>query len=216
MLILSPSVLRMIRPLCGLIFGGLALTSCLPAVRAAEFCALDVRVTDLDGKPITSTWIELVDPTDRVVRREMVGHEFKICDFGFGPHTLRVGTNECLPVAISNLRVVMGHPLFLNVVLNGCSYREVMRNACLAYFRTVDGDHKPLPEVDFSPRLTLDQRAQTDSLGRWQGLFTGAYSLTFTKSGYASADARIQCRADEEVDVEVVLKRQAASDPKNR
>jgi len=99
----------------------------------------------------------------------MSGPELKICDIGFGPHTLRVGTNECLPVAISNVRAVFGAPLILNVVLNGCGYREQMRSGCLTYFRTVDDHHDPVPGVRFSPPLGTDLPDFTDGFGRWQG-----------------------------------------------
>jgi hypothetical protein len=176
--------------------------------RVDDFCALTLNVNGPRGEPITSTWIELVDSSGRVVRREkMQGPEHKICDFGFGPHTLRVGTNECFPVEISNLRVVFGFPVTLNVLLNSCGYREQMRSACLVYFRTVDEDHKPLAGVSFSPPLTMDRPAETDSFGRWQGVSPGRHELTFTKPGFAATTTLAQCQRDEEVDVEVVMRR---------
>jgi hypothetical protein len=191
---------------------GTCLQLCAPDARAEDFCALSVDVTGFDGKPVGSTWIELLDPSGRVVRKEMTsGSEFRICDFGFGPHALRVGTNECLPVTVSNLRAVFGFPLHLNVVLNGCGYREQMRTGCLAYFRTVDDLHNPVPEAAISPPLATNLPDHTDGFGRWQGLFRGSHDLTFSATGFEPAKVHIECRRDEEVDAEVVMKRIAAS-----
>ncbi len=185
----------------------------LSSARAGDFCAVTLNVTGPHGEPITSTWIELVDPSGRVVRREMMqGSEHRICDFGFGPHTLRVGTNECLPVAVSNLRAVFGFPLVLHVVLDGCGYQEQMRDACVAYFRTVSEDSAPLSGVRLPPRWAAGGLAQTDSYGRWQGPFRGEQDLTFTKPGFAPTAKHIECRHDEEVDVEVVMRKTPPSD----
>lgn len=173
---------------------------------------MTLKVSNSMGWPATSTWIELVDTSGRVVRKEMMrGPELKICDFGFGPHTLRVGTNECLPVAISNVRAVFGAPLILNVVLNGCGYREQMRTGCLAYFRTVDDNHDPVPEAAISPPLATNLPDHTDGFGRWQGLFGGSRGITFSAMGFDPAKVHIDCKRDEEVDVEVVMKKAGAS-----
>ncbi len=177
------------------------------AAHAADFCALSLHVIDSGGKPISHTWIELNDGSGKTERKEMIeGPDFKICDFGFGEHTLHVGTNECLPVAISGLRVVFGSPVSLDVKLNGCGYRN-MRTACLVYFRVVDGEGRPIPNAQFSPKLTLET-SQIDSYGRWQGLVKGSHDLTFVKPGFDPAVIHIQCREDEEIDQAVVMKRQ--------
>jgi hypothetical protein len=174
---------------------------------AQEFCAVSLHVSEADGKPITSTWIELVDTFGKVVRKEMMlGPNLKICDFGFGPHMLRVGVNECLPVTISNLRSVIGSPVSLNVVLNGCGYRETMRNACLIYFRVVDEGGISVPGATFSPSLTT-QTPQTDSYGRYQGLFKGSHDIVFAAPGFSPTSVHLQCSTSEEVDQQVVLRR---------
>jgi hypothetical protein len=129
-----------------------------------------------------------------------------ICDFGFGPHQLRVGTNECLPTTISNLKLVFGSPLFLNVILNGCAYREQMRNACLIYFRVADNDGKPVPGAEFSPSLA-DQTPRVDTYGRYQGLFKGSHDVTFVAAGFEAATVHLQCKEAEEVDQVVVMRR---------
>ena len=80
----------------------------------------------------------------------MTGSEFKICDFGFGLHTL--------------------------VVLNLCGYRETIRNARLLYVRVLDERGAPVEGAHFSPWYTV-QVPQTDSFGRYQGLFMGTYDV---------------------------------------
>lgn len=185
-----------------------------PLPSRTEFCAVTLNVTGPKGEPIASTWIELVDPAGHVVRREMMhGSEHKICDFGFGPHTLRVGTNECLPVAISNLRVVFGQPLMLNVVLNDCGYRGRIRTGCLIYLRALQEDKAPIADVSLSPNLDPNGSHQTDAFGRYQSLFRGAYDLSLAKSGFETTTTHIQCQRDEEVDVEVVMKRAGKRQP---
>jgi hypothetical protein len=183
---------------------------------AEDFCAVTLNVTSSTGEPITGTWVELADPTGRIVLRQpMHGSRLRICDFGFGLHTLRVGTNECLPVSVSNLKVVFGHPLVLHVVLDSCSYWELMHTGCFIYFRTVDEDRKPLADVHFSPPLNLGVPANTDAYGRWQGLVNGAYDVRFDKSGFAPAAIHIECKDGVDVDQEVILKRAVpASQPR--
>lgn len=175
--------------------------------RGEDFCALTLHVYEPTGIPIKSTWIELDNSSGKVVRNEMIGSTLKICDFGFGPHTLRVGTNECLPVTISNLRMIFGSPLDLRVVLNGCGYRETVRSACLLYVRVIDAGGTPIPDVDFSPNLVLDRSPRTDSFGRYQSLVSGNRELIFTKEGFEAERVRVQCKGTEEVDVEVTMKR---------
>lgn len=177
-----------------------------PGARAEDFCAVTLNVVTADGRPITSTWIELVDPSGNAVRREqMHGSALRICDFGFGPHQLRVGTNECLPVTISNIRLIFGSPLFLNVTLNRCGYRERMGNACLLYFRVTDEAGRPVPAAEFSPGFP-GQEPRVDSFGRFQSLFGGTQDFTFNAPGFRPTTVRAQCKETEEIDRSVVMR----------
>ena len=179
----------------------------MPA-RAEDFCALTVNIMPDGEMPFRSTWIELDDPSGKaVLTKQVTEATFRICDFGFGPHTLRVGINECLPVAISNLQVRFGSPISLRVFTNATAYcGSGYRTGCLAYFRVVDEDGKPVSNAAFSPPLTT-KPAATDSYGRWQGLFGGNRDLRFTAPGFSPATVNIQCRQDEEVDRLVVMQR---------
>src|SRR5689334_8618189 len=84
-----------------------------------QFCALRFNVSSDIGHAVRSTWVELLDPEGRTVYRKMVvGSSGEICDFGFGPHKLRVGTNECYPTQVENVRLKLGTPIELSVILN--------------------------------------------------------------------------------------------------
>lgn len=174
--------------------------------RAEDFCAVTAEVFAADGRPNNMTWIQLDDPSGKPVRKELVrGPIVRICDFGFGPHTLRIGINECLSVSISNLRVVFGSPLHLRVYTNVCGYRS-LRSGCLAYFRVVDDSGAGLPDVDLSLPPS-DRPQRTDSFGRWQGLFSGNRHFVFSKPGFEAVNMQVECRRDEEIEQQVVMKR---------
>ena len=180
----------------------------ISVARAEDFCALTVNITSSASLPPNRTWVELIDPSGRVeLREEVRGSTFKICDFSFGPHTLRVGTNECLPVSTSNLRVVIGSPLHLNVYMNGCGYQDTMRNACLLYVRAVDHEGKPVPDADILLRPIPGVQPRTDSFGRFQGLFWGGQDIALTKEGFEASRTRVQCRENEEIDITVVMEK---------
>ena len=174
-----------------------------------DFCALSVKISAWDGSAINRTWIELVDSSGNVEFRRMAGAEFHVCDFKFGPHTLRVGVNECFPLAVSNLEVRLGHPITLDLKMPKCAYGRPMYGsstgelACLSYFRTTKGDGEPLPEVEFSPKLGSD--SLTDSYGRWQGIMAGTKDVTFSKPGYWPKTLRVSCPETGPLEVSVPL-----------
>src|SRR5450755_3161993 len=105
----------------GSLGGGVTLSAASP-----EFCALSVKISNSDGRPINSTTVELFDSSGHVESRRTVGAEFQICDFSFGPHTLRLGTNECFPLSVSNLEVRLGKPIALDVRLPKCVLGDIM------------------------------------------------------------------------------------------
>ena len=189
----------------GSLSGGFTLSAASP-----DFCALSVKISDWDGKAINSIYIELVDSSDHVELRRMVRAEFQICDFGFGPHTLRLGVSECFPLAISNLEVRLGNPITLDVRLPRCAYGRPMygsftgERACFSYFRTTTGDGAPLPQVEISPQLGTEA-SLTDSYGRWQGIFAGTKEMTFSKRGYTPKTLRVSCPDAGPIEVSVAL-----------
>jgi hypothetical protein len=181
-----------------------------PKARAEEFCALTLNVVGSDGLPIRRTWVQLLDESGAGPYTMMEGSTLRICDFGFGPHTLRVGTNECLPVTISNLRVVIGYPVHLNVILNSCGYRDIRRTACFLYLRVVDTEGSGVPGADLllRPIPEVQLEAKTDSYGRYQGLFWGSRDVIVTKEGFEPGRAHVQCNGTEELDIKVTKEKQ--------
>ena len=163
---------------------------------APEFCALNVKVSSWDGKPINFTAVELVDAAGQLEFRQMIGSEFQICDFRFGPHTLRLGANQCFPITVENLEVKLGNPITLDVRLPKCAYGRPMygsstgERACFSYFRTTTSNGDPLSQVEISPKLGTDAPL-TDSYGRWQGIFPGTKEITFCKPGYSAKTFRV-------------------------
>jgi|CZKN01.1.fsa_nt_gi hypothetical protein len=189
-----------------------AVTFCLllgaSCATGEDFCALTLNLVDSRGLPPYSTWVELVDESGTAERLEQVhGATLKICDFGFGPHTLRVGTNECLPISISNLRVVLGRPLHLNVMLNNCGYQDTFRSACLLYLRAVDSLGVPVPDAEILFHPSPGTLARTDSFGRFQGLYRGSRDIILKKAGFEDGVTAAQCKATEEIDIKVVMER---------
>jgi len=184
----------------------------LPHSRALadEFCAVTLNVVGSDGLPIRRTWVQLLDDSGTAELNTMMeGSTLKICDFGFGPHSLRVGSNECLPVTISNLRVVVGYPIHLNVIMNPCGYRDVLRNACLLYLRVVDREGSAVPGADLllRPIPEIQPETKTDSYGRYQGLFRGSRDVIVTKEGFEPGRAHVHCSSTEELDIKVTMEK---------
>ncbi len=189
----------------GSLAGGFTLSAASP-----DFCALSVKVSSWDGKPINFTNMELVNPSGQVELRRTVGSEFQICDFSFGPHTLRVGVNECFPMAVSNLEVKLGSPIMLDLRLPKCAYGRPLyasstgERACSCYFRTTTGNGAPLSQVEISPQLGPDM-SRTDSYGRWQGTMAGAKEVTFSKPGYEPKTLSVRCPEAGPIEVSVPI-----------
>jgi len=170
-----------------------------------DACALTVTVSGPSGEPIGSTMVELLDASGRTVLRQLMkGPTLTICDFGFGKHTLRVGTNECFPLAISNLTVDLGHPIYLSVRLNACNGGDGGSNACRLYFRVTDSNGRPLRDVALLPEFTVPP-LHTDSYGRIQTSFIGKREIILSKPGFVPKSVAIECAGAEEIDREIAL-----------
>ena len=178
------------------------------AMMAENFCALTLDVVTWEGKPSTVSWVELLDSSGRrVLTKEILGPTVRICDFGFGRHTLRVGTKDCLPVSIENLQVVFGKPLHLKVIRNHCGYQHSVRNACLLYLRAVDNDGRPVEGAELSLWHPPGAPHKTDSYGRFQILYPGNQDIVVTKEGFEAAKVRAECKETEELDIKVVMEK---------
>jgi len=179
---------------------------------ASDTCAVKLHVTYDDGQALTSTWIELLDSSGKVeIRKMMRGSDLDLCDFGFGRHSLRVGTNECFPVTIENLIVDLKYPIALRVLLPSCNRGEPGGNVCPIYFRIHDSAGMPIPDAMVSvPGVVVTNGPadpqQTDAYGRIQLLLGGSRTVTFSKQGFEDVTSRIDCGKVREIDTELVMR----------
>lgn len=99
----------------------LASCLCCTYAQTKEFCALSVELVPVRGTQLRHIPVRLLDQSGKAVFDEQVNNPaFRICDFGFGPHTLVVGSSNCHPMEIHGLRLRFGEPITLTVPLNEC------------------------------------------------------------------------------------------------
>ena len=195
-------------PLLKILRVGLCLMPFIPSIMAEDFCALTLDVVTSDGKPGTVSSVELLDSSgQRVLTKEVAGPTVRICDFGFGRHTLRVGTKDCLPVSIENLQLVIGKPIHLKVIRNRCSYQHSVRSACLLYLRAVESGGRPVEGAELSLWHPPGPPHKTDSYGRFQILYSGRHDIVLTREGFEAAKVRAECKGTEELDIKVVMEK---------
>lgn len=186
------------------ILAALLLFDCLES-RAREVCALTVNIVDAEGEPIHSTWAELIGPSGRVEVSKMTGPILRICDFGFGRHTLRIGTNACFPTVIEGLRLSLGVPIRLKVLLNDCPWGDGGRSGCRISLRVQDPDHRPVGGAKVSP--ANPKSSFTDAYGRFEVLLSapGHWTFSVLKAGFAPSSLEIKCVDREDIEREVTL-----------
>ena len=196
--LLSISARRLAACLC---LGGLSLFG-------ADTCALTLQLFSYDGRPASNAWVELRDSEDKVVLRTLMeGPTLRICDFGFGPHSLRVGASWGLPVTVSNLRLLLKAPLNIKVVLNSTNYTGGMGSGCLLYLRVADRAGQPVPGADILQSNFPGTSAKADSFGRYQALYGGTNEIVVRKEGYEDSRTVVACKDREQLDRGVVITR---------
>ncbi len=173
---------------------------------AAEFCALTVDIIGTDGHPARLTPVRLIDPSGKTVfDKEVEGSSVKICDFGFGPHTLMVGYRHCYPVSIPNLVLRLDEPLRLVVRLNQCARDGMRDNVCLVYLRVHDPSGSP---VENAVVVSSSDAPRTDSFGRVMNyVLTGTSIIVIRAPGFLEANIPLTCMSTEEIDKEITLNR---------
>jgi len=193
-----------IRAMPGVLMLGFCLQPGARAARAEDFLRRDAQGVELNGWPATSTWIELVDPSGRVVRKEMMrDRSSRYATSGSGPHTPGSEPTNAYPSQSPTSELCSG-PLVLNVVLNGCGYREQMRSGCLAF-------SEPLTIITIrcQGRSLAPGSRSTRSYGQFRPLAGVVWRLPrpqFSAVGFEPAKVHIECKRDEEVDAEVVMR----------
>jgi hypothetical protein len=176
------------------------------SVAASEtFCALTLRIETSDGKPARRTWVQLIDPRGKVEKQELVeGDTFRACDFGAGPYSVRVGSNECHPVTVSNLRFRMGYPISFRVQKAQCEM-ATEHSGCELTLRVSDHNGRRLPAVEAYAEGKLCPE-RTDELGRVAALLAaGERAISVVASGYEPSSFRFSCEEGANVTREVTL-----------
>ena len=188
--------------LSGLLFWSAAIS------QAAEFCAITLDVRMADGTPSRYAHVALINPEGKVVWQTLSRQpEVRICDFGFGTHSLRVSSYGYFPVTFADLRLILGMPLHLKAVLNQEPYGDPMHSGCWVYLRVRSEDDKPVPYATFVPSLYDLQEARVDGYGRYQTLFWGTREITFSAPGFLSSKTTLECKDGEAVEQLVLMKK---------
>jgi hypothetical protein len=108
-------------------------------VRVPENCAVEVIVDVADGGGVSRATAELIDSRGSVIQTTGVSSgRGWFCDFGFGPHSIRVERPGSLPVTLAGIELVYGETQRLRVILNPVAAQEKQvsgGNACRAYVR---------------------------------------------------------------------------------
>lgn len=174
--------------------------------RAQDACLLTADIILDDGRPIVSTHIELTDPSGKIVLQRQTSSRLEICDFGFGPHTLRVGTNERYPVTISSLIANPSYPIRLKIILNSGPQASSGSNFCEVYFRVFDEDGSPVANASV---IAGNRAGSTDIYGRIISGVSRRRPVTYSvkKSGFVETTLDVECEDSEQIRRTVVLRR---------
>ncbi len=117
------------------------------SVTAETFCALRIIVTTEGGDPIFAGEAQLVGADGSIVQVAKINAgRGEFCDFGFGPHSVRVSGNGMRATTVSGIVLTYGKTLNLRVVMNVLKSSDGGGggNACSAYLRVQTTEGKPI------------------------------------------------------------------------
>jgi hypothetical protein len=165
------------------------------ASHPSTFCAVDLVITLGDGGMASSGTAELRDDRGRVVKvAPITAGKASFCDFGFGSYSIRVDSENTIPVILTGIRLIYGTTQNLAVILNPKSMvpEGGSGNACRAYIRAEGTDQRPIVEA----RATSHAGAyQGDLFGRFLLLvpLNRFVTFTFEKAGYKPLQLTLAC-----------------------
>ena len=183
-----------------------AVTGRYGSAQSEEFCALTLDVKTPDGTPTGNTWVELRDDAGNVeLRKQMKGSELRICDFGFGKHSLVVGTNEAFPVTVSNILLRLGYPITLTVVLNA-PQSGPLSSSCRVYFRIASSRGGPVAGAKVQ-REHSSYVGVADEYGRVETFLPTGHEGDYvvTRDGFKPGTAHLGCTGLTEIDSSITL-----------
>lgn len=175
-------------------------------LRADDFCAVTLYVTSPQGAPVI-TKVRVLDPSGKLVLdTTSQAKGLKICDLGFGPHSIVVAHDSCFPTTVSKVRVLKGYPITLNVVVNPCTNYPTDWSGCLVYFRVRSSGGGPVAGAAIRPSTTRDDLV-ADSFGRaWTPMYSGmSVHFEVTHDGYVSKSLDVTCKDEGPLERLVVL-----------
>jgi hypothetical protein len=174
---------------------------------AEDLCVLKVYVHAIGGALKSNTRVQLWDSKGSLKFNDLSAADgsVKICDFGFGPHSVIVGPDSCYPTSISIERIEPEHSIELHVIDNCPALPDVWRTFCTAYVRVKASSGAPVAGAVITPGSTRGPPV-TDGYGRvWVYLKPGVIPLTISRDSFSPKVVPITCRHAEDIEKEIVL-----------
>jgi len=176
------------------------------SILGASECALTVHFIRPDSTPASGTYVRFIDPSGQELFAGTVDFVFRMCDFGFGEHLLKVGENSCYPTTISRIRYFPGRPILLRVSVQQCTGVNRVVMGCDVYLRihNQEGEGIPGAQVAF-----YDRNMAADEFGRIMlGLPRRSVTeITVAAPNYLKNRLSITCEQSRNVEEAVVLTR---------
>jgi hypothetical protein len=167
-----------------------------------ERCGVELLVTLANGHPIGSATAQLLNAEGTIVQSTSItAGRGRFCDFGFGPHSIRVVRAGSLATTLSGIEFIFGQTQQLYVTMNPASSKDTEEgggNACRAYIRAQTLDGKPIAGAIASIRNT---RVRGDDYGRFMLLvpLNAFTEFRFEKAGFAPRSLVLSCSSWDEL-----------------
>ena len=178
----------------------------------APFCAVTLSVASPDGRPVLSGQTQLMDEQGTTVEVSAIANgRAAFCDFGFGPHSIRVQQDASIPVTLFGIHLTYGQEQHLRVVMNpvpDTGSEGGGGNACRGYVRLITPDGRPIPNASAVYHGTS---FHSDAFGRLLLLVPLRQFATFRfeKPGFVTRDVSLSCSTwDDQIERKIVLTRQ--------
>jgi hypothetical protein len=180
-------------------------------------CAATVIVKEPNGQPwLGNTEVALLNRDgDAVQKKTLVNGRVTFCDFGFGLHSILIGSpTRCGSAQILNVRFLFPAEQVFVATINMCKQfgGSGIAGGCFLHLRAVDQDGHPVP----NPVATSSGRAQSGTAGGFIpfGLrLNGTTRVRITAPGFQEAVIDKQCPVPALHEQVVVMERQMEEPP---